>query len=52
MADNSKRTGAAVEAHYQFLLWLLPTVEKFPRSYKFTLGDRIEIWVQTTAIIV
>ena len=42
MADNSKRTGAAVEAHYQFLLWLLPTVEKFPRSHKFTLGDRIE----------
>ena len=46
MADNSKRTGAAVEAHYQFLLWLLPTVEKFPRSHKFTLGDRIE----TTAL--
>ena len=42
MADNSKRTGAAVEAHYQFLLWLLPTVEKFPKSHKFTLGDRIE----------
>jgi hypothetical protein len=42
MADNEKRTGAAVEAHYQFLLWLLPTVEKFPKSHKFTLGDRIE----------
>ena len=43
MADNSKHTGAAIEAHYQFLLWLLPTVEKFPRSHKFTLGDRIDI---------
>ena len=43
MADNAKRTGAALEAHYQFLVWLLPTVEKFPRSHKFTLGDRIEI---------
>ena len=42
MADNAKRTGAALEAHYQFLFWLLPTVEKFPRSHKFTLGDRIE----------
>ena len=40
--DNAKRTGAAVEAHYQFLLWLLPSVEKFPRSHKFTLGGRIE----------
>ena len=42
MADNAKRTGAVLEAHYQFLLWLLPTIEKFPRSHKFTLGDRIE----------
>jgi hypothetical protein len=43
MTDNSKCTGAAIEAHYQFLVWLLLTVEKFPRSHKFTLGDRIEI---------
>jgi hypothetical protein len=42
MSDNSKRTGAAIEAHYQFLTWLMPTVEKFPRSHKFTIGDRIE----------
>jgi hypothetical protein len=43
MMDNSKRTGAAIEAHYQFLAWLVPTIEKFPKSHKFTLGDRIEI---------
>lgn len=42
MTDNSKRTGAAVEAHYQFLLWLGPTLEKFPKGQKFTLGDRIQ----------
>jgi hypothetical protein len=42
MTDNSKRTGVAIEAHYQFLNWLMPTVEKFPRSHKFTIGDRIE----------
>ena len=41
MADNSKRTGAALEAHYQFLAWLAPTVEKYPKSHKFSLGDRI-----------
>jgi 23S rRNA-intervening sequence protein len=40
--DNSKRTGAAIEAHYRFLVWLAPTLEKFPRSHKFTIGDRIE----------
>ncbi|MCI0735534.1 MAG: four helix bundle protein [Beijerinckiaceae bacterium] len=43
MKDNSKRTGAAIEAHYQFLTWLAPTIEKFPRSHKFTTGDRIEV---------
>jgi 23S rRNA-intervening sequence protein len=42
MTDNSKRTGVAIEAHYQFLTWLMPIVEKFPRSQKFTIGDRIE----------
>jgi hypothetical protein len=42
MTDNSKRTGAAIEAHYRFLAWLIPAVEKVPKSYKFTLGDRIQ----------
>ena len=41
MADNAKRTGAAIEAHYQFLLWLGPVLEKFPKDKRFTLGDRI-----------
>ena len=42
ITDNSKRTGAAIEAHYQFLVWLVPTIEKFPKSHRFTIGDRIE----------
>ena len=42
MTDNSKCTGPAIEAHYQFLAWLVPTIEKFPKSHKFTIGDRIE----------
>jgi hypothetical protein len=45
-ANNARRTGPALEAHYRFLLWLIPAVEKFPRSQKFLLGDRI----QTTAL--
>jgi hypothetical protein len=48
MSDNSKRTGAAIEAHYQFLVWLMPTIEKLPKSHKFTIGDR----VQNTALVV
>ncbi len=26
----------------RFIRWLIPTVEKFPRSQKFLLGDRIQ----------
>ncbi|MGH6814969.1 MAG: diversity-generating retroelement protein Avd [Hyphomicrobiaceae bacterium] len=46
MIDHARRTGPAVEAHTRFILWLVPAVEKFPRSQKFLLGDRI----QTTAL--
>jgi hypothetical protein len=40
--DHSRRSGIALEKTYQFLLWLIPTVEKFPKSQKFLLGDRIQ----------
>ncbi len=40
--DNARATGPALEACYRFILWLVPTVEKFPRSQKFLLGDRIQ----------
>ncbi len=40
--DRSRRNGPALEKWYQFLLWLTPAVEKFPRTQKFTLGDRIQ----------
>jgi hypothetical protein len=31
----------AVVKVYDFVLWLLPKVENFPRGYKFTIGDRL-----------
>ena len=40
--DHARRTGPALEAMYRFLLWLIPTLEKFPRGQRFLLGDRIE----------
>lgn len=40
--DHARRTGPALEAHQQFLKWLIPTLANFPRSQKFVLGDRIE----------
>ena len=48
VAGRVQQAGPALEAHYQFLLWLVPTLERFPRSQKFLLGDRI----QTTALTV
>lgn len=42
MPDHARRTGPAIEAHQQFILWLVPTVERFPRAQKFLLGDRIQ----------
>ena len=40
--DRARSTGAALEAHYRFVVWLVPTLERFPRSQKFLLGDRIQ----------
>ncbi len=42
VADNARQTGVALEKAYQFVVWLVPTVEKFPRAQKFLLGDRIQ----------
>ena len=38
--DHARQTGPAVEAHSRFLLWLVPTGEKFPRSQKFYSATR------------
>ncbi len=40
--DATRHTGPALEAMNKFLRWLIVTVEKFPRSQKFLLGDRIQ----------
>ena len=39
MTDHSRRTGAAIEAHYRFVAWLVAVIEKFPKSHKFTIGN-------------
>ena len=44
--DHARSTGPALDAHYRFVTWLVPAVERFPRSQKFLLGDRM----QTTAL--
>ena len=37
----SESTIKAVPKLYDVIQWLLPQVQKFPRAYRFTLGDRI-----------
>jgi len=44
---NTKNPGGAklppiVEKHYEFCVWLIEKVGKFPKDQRFLLGDRIE----------
>lgn len=39
--QNQNEAPVVVGRTYDFLLWLLPKVEKFPRSYRFTVGNRL-----------
>ena len=39
--QEPRETAVVVEKTYDFLLWLLPKVEKFQRSFRFTVGDRM-----------
>jgi hypothetical protein len=32
----------AVQACHELLLWVIPQLDKFPRSRRFTLGERLE----------
>jgi hypothetical protein len=41
-SSRQRQTGPALEAMNVFLRWLIPTIEKFPRSQKFLLGDRLQ----------
>jgi len=34
--------GPVLEAHFRFLMWLIPALTRFPRDQKFLLGDRIQ----------
>ena len=39
--NHKKEEAVVVGKTYDYILWMMQKVEKFPRSYKFTLGDRI-----------
>ena len=33
----------AITQLYDFILWFIPKIDKFPRNRRFVLGDRIEV---------
>ena len=39
---SQARGGVALEKAVLYLTWLVPVLEKFPRSQKFFLGDRLQ----------
>src|SRR5712692_3607986 len=42
MPESSRQEPAVVVTKaYDLALWLLPKVESFPRSYRFSVGDRL-----------
>jgi len=41
MAKEQKEVNALTKT-YDLLLWIIPQLEKFPKSQKYLLGDRIE----------
>jgi len=38
----AKQAPQAVEACHELLRWLIPLLDQFPRTRRFTLGERIE----------
>jgi hypothetical protein len=41
MAKTTSELPAVVQKTYEFSLWLVKKVENFPRSYRFSVGDRL-----------
>ncbi|MDZ4741572.1 MAG: diversity-generating retroelement protein Avd [Alphaproteobacteria bacterium] len=39
----TRRGGPSLEAAYQLVLWLTQAIEKHPRGFKFTLGDKTQV---------
>ena len=41
MANASTELPVVVQKAYEFSIWLIRKVENFPRSYRFSVGDRL-----------
>lgn len=41
-SENRLQTPQAIQDCHNLLLWIIPKIDNFPRSRRFTLGSRIE----------
>ena len=41
-ALRPRKTVTAVERAHELIRWLFPVVSKFPRDFKFTIGDHLQ----------
>ena len=41
MSTSSGDLPIVVQKAYEFSIWLIQKVENFPRSYRFSIGDRL-----------
>ena len=39
---NTRQELTIIQKTYDLILWFVPIIDRFPRSYKFNLGDRIQ----------
>ncbi len=39
---NEQKEASALTKTYDLVLWIIPQLEKFPKSQRFLLGDRVE----------
>lgn len=42
---NPPTVPQAVQSSHELLLWFIPQLDKFPRTRRFTLGEKIEMWL-------
>lgn len=40
--ENEQKEASALTKTYDLILWIIPQLEKFPKSQKYLLGDRVE----------
>ncbi len=41
----------AVQRCHELMAWLIPLLDQFPRSRRFTLGERLKSWPRASVLV-